>query len=561
MLNSVSTPTPTVGVESSQDHDATGVALLQTAGDRAGSLRELQATLDLIPAFVWRTKADGFTEYLNKRWLDYAGMGREQALGWQWLAAIHPEDLPGLTDTWGRVLASGKPGEAEARMRRFDGVYRWFLFRAEPSFDANGKILAWYGVNTDIEDRKQAEDALRLGERRYRQLFHNVPVALWEFDLREIIGTLKRLRADGVSDLSIYLRQNPDAFVAMMDSVIAQDANDSAIRIFGARDREQLLQGFAALWRRTPDTFRRAIESRYRGESKYQEETKFTTLDGREIAVHFVSARLGLDGDRERGLVALVDISDRARAQERLQQVQADFAHAARVSMLGELTASIAHEVNQPLGAIRTNGETALRWLDRDEPNLGKTRASIKRMLDDAGRASEVVARIRGLAAGRAPQQTAVALHEVIGQSLLFLRHELQSKGVSLSLDLAQPLPSVRGDHTQLQQVIVNLAINAVQALVKSDVVRRNISIRTLQISSERVCCIIEDSGPGIDPAHLPHLFDSFFTTKEGGMGLGLPIARSIIEAHDGHLRADNDSVLGGARFIIELPPSRASES
>jgi len=118
--------------------------------------RELQA-LDSIPLQTWRSRADGFTEYLNKRWLDYTGMTLDQALGWQWLAAIHPDDLPTLSDTWGKLLASGKPGEAEARMRRFDGVYRWFLFRAEPFQDGSGAVAAWYGTNTDIEDRKQAE--------------------------------------------------------------------------------------------------------------------------------------------------------------------------------------------------------------------------------------------------------------------------------------------------------------------------------------------------------------------------------------------------------------------
>jgi C4-dicarboxylate-specific signal transduction histidine kinase len=154
-----------------------------------------------------------------------------------------------------------------------------------------------------------------------------------------------------------------------------------------------------------------------------------------------------------------------------------------------------------------------------------------------------------------------VALHEVIGQSLVFLRHEFQSKDVSVSLDLAQSLPQILGDHTQLQQVVVNLSINAVQAMAKSGAARRNLCIRTHQIEADTICCIIEDSGPGVDPEHLPHLFDSFFTTKESGMGLGLPVVRSIVDAHGGSIRADNGSALGGARFVFELPTSRASTS
>jgi signal transduction histidine kinase len=142
---------------------------------------------------------------------------------------------------------------------------------------------------------------------------------------------------------------------------------------------------------------------------------------------------------------------------------------------------------------------------------------------------------------------------------MVFLRHELRSKGVSVSLDLAPALPQVIGDRTQLQQVVVNLAINAVQAMAQAETARRSIFIRATLSDPKTVCCLIEDSGPGIDPTHLPHLFDSFFTTKDTGMGMGLPISRSIIEAHDGHIRADNKSALGGARFSFDLPVNGAS--
>jgi C4-dicarboxylate-specific signal transduction histidine kinase len=227
--------------------------------------------------------------------------------------------------------------------------------------------------------------------------------------------------------------------------------------------------------------------------------------------------------------------------------------------VLGELAASIAHEITQPLAAMRTNGETGLRWLDRAEPNIPKARELMQRILNDADRAADIIARIRAMAAGRTPQQTPLALHDVIAESMLFLRHELQSKGVSVSLDLAPALPQVTGDRTQLHQVVVNLAINAAQAMVQSGTARRSIFIRTMLSDPETVCCVIEDSGPGIDPTHLPRLFDSFFTTKDTGMGMGLTISRSIIEAHDGHIHADNKSALGGARFSFALPANGAS--
>jgi len=175
------------------------------------------------------------------------------------------------------------------------------------------------------------------------------------------------------------------------------------------------------------------------------------------------------------------------------------------------------------------NGETGLRWLDRAEPNVAKARYLMQRVLDDAARASEIIDRIRAVATRRAPERTLLSLEDVVRESMVFLRHEFQSKSISVSFDLAPVLPPVIGDRTQLQQVVVNLAVNSVQAMAQSGAVRRSIFIRTMLSDPEMVCCIIEDSGPGIDPAHLPRLFDSFFTTKDAGMGLGLAISRSIV--------------------------------
>jgi C4-dicarboxylate-specific signal transduction histidine kinase len=253
--------------------------------------------------------------------------------------------------------------------------------------------------------------------------------------------------------------------------------------------------------------------------------------------------------------------SEHPQAREMPSPVPADFAQAAQVSVLGDLTASLVHEVNQPLASLMINIETALRWLDRAEPNGSKAREAMKRALDDARRTCDVVAHIWGMAAGRAPQLTALALNEVIAESMTFLRHEFQSKGVSISLDLAEGLPQVTGDRTQLQQIVLNLAINAVQAMTQAGTARRRIFIRTMRSGPETVCCVLEDSGPGIDPKHLPQLFDSFFTTKDTGMGLGLRISRSIIKAHDGDIRADNNSDLGGARFSFTLPANVSSSS
>src|SRR5262249_46515652 len=211
--------------------------------------------------------------------------------------------------------------------------------------------------------------------------------------------------------------------------------------------------------------------------------------DGRAIQVLFSAARLA--GGTGLSLVGLIDITERVRAQQRLEQVQAEFAHAARLAVLGELAASIAHEVNQPLTALRINSETMLRWLDRAEPNPAQMREKMRRMHADAARAGDIITRIRAMAAGRAPQHAPLKLHEVITESLLFVRHELQSKGVSVSLDLAPALPPVIGDRTQLHQVVVNLAINAAQAMASSGTAQRKLFIKTLPSDGKSVSCVV----------------------------------------------------------------------
>lgn len=650
------------------------------------SERNLSLIINTIPTLAWSARPDGSAEFFNQHYLDYVGLSSEQAQHWGWTVAVHPDDLSVLAASWRATMASGKAGESEARLRRFDGEYRSFLFRANPLRDESGGIVKWFGTNTDIEDRKRAEDALRASERnlhqmretipemlwsatpegsidycntrlldytglraeevrgdgwtkllhprdveqatrtwiscatsgapyrvevrtihaadrtyrwcmtsalplldqqgrilkwygtvvdmhdwkqgkvalrqseqRYRHLFHNMPVALWRVDTSGLTELLEGVRTEGVADLSGYMVQHPDFMLRAMNATKILEANESAVQMFGTRQASEMTQSGTRYWQESPGTYRRILETRFRGEETFQEETKVVTLDGRVIDVLVTVARLGLSGNPGITIIGFIDISEHIRAREMLQQVQAEFAHGARVSMLGELTASIAHEVNQPLAAIQTNGGTGLRWLERSEPNVAKARELMQRILDDARRASNIVARIRTMAAGRAPQQTALALRDVITESMLFLRHEFQSKEVSATLDLAPALPQVVGDRTQLQQVIVNLAMNAVQAMAQSGGTPRGILIRTMLSAPETVCCTIEDSGPGIDPTHLPHVFDSFFTTKDTGVGMGLAISRSIIEAHCGHIRADNDSALGGARFSFALPANGAS--
>jgi signal transduction histidine kinase len=269
-------------------------------------------------------------------------------------------------------------------------------------------------------------------------------------------------------------------------------------------------------------------------------------------------------GARERAEAELRELTDSLEAQvqirtQELDQRKRQLAEATRLSSLGVLTASIAHEVNQPLTAIVTNAESSLRWLAREQPDIERARTLTKRTVSDARRAFEIIEHTRDLVSQRAPDPELVSIDDVINSSLSFVDHELQIKGIVVSLELAPQLPQIAGDRIQLEQVVINLTVNAIQAMAQLAPAERCISIRTMLSDPGTVCCSIEDSGPGIDPEHLPRLFDQFFTTKDTGLGMGLAICRSIIEAHGGSFRADNDSVLRGARFSFDLPTCRAA--
>jgi C4-dicarboxylate-specific signal transduction histidine kinase len=270
-----------------------------------------------------------------------------------------------------------------------------------------------------------------------------------------------------------------------------------------------------------------------------------------------VSSRWSLQRD-QRGeptgvLETNTDIEERKQAQITLAKAQAELAHVSRVSTLGELAASIAHEVNQPLAAIVTSGEACLRWLGLDAPPLDRVKRGIERTIGDGKRASEVLQRLRTLSRKGQVRNEPVSLNEVIEESLPLIHMELFRHDVSLELDMAKTLPEVTGDRIQLQQVVINLALNAIQAMASVTDRRRKLAVRTRLDGEDQVLVAIQDSGPGFDPAIEADLFNAFFTTKPNGMGMGLSIVHSIIQAHDGRVWASRNDQ-GGATFQFTLP-------
>jgi C4-dicarboxylate-specific signal transduction histidine kinase len=254
--------------------------------------------------------------------------------------------------------------------------------------------------------------------------------------------------------------------------------------------------------------------------------------------VNILARRVKYPSGDEEIIGALMDITAARQAQEALQSVRAELAHVSRVVALGEMGASIAHEVNQPLGAIVINGDAGMRWLTRNPPDIGEALAAVQRIIHDATRASDVIGRIRDLARKTRPDVTQFDINDVIDEAIGLIKGEILRHGVTMQLELAPGLPLVRGDRIQLQQVIINLAINAAQAMAMiADRVRIMI-IRSMPHEDNDILVAVEDVGTGVDPEDLDRLFSPFYTTKSDGMGIGLSVCRSIIEAHGGRVWA-----------------------
>jgi C4-dicarboxylate-specific signal transduction histidine kinase len=244
---------------------------------------------------------------------------------------------------------------------------------------------------------------------------------------------------------------------------------------------------------------------------------------------------------------------DLAESERRYRETQMELAHANRVATMGQLTASIAHEVNQPIAATKVNAQAALRWLNRDAPDLEEARQLLTRIVNDGDRAGNVVSRIRDLVKKAPPRMEPLHMNEAISEVIELTRGEATKNGVSVQTQFAESLPAVTGDRTQLQQVILNLILNAVQAMAESGLPLRELQIRTEARQSDGVLVSVRDSGPGIQPQNLDRLFDPFYTTKSAGMGMGLAICRSIVEGHGGRIWATAD-IPRGASFHFTLP-------
>src|SRR5882724_5551832 len=777
---------------------------------------QLSRFVDVLPGLVWTALPDGHIDFLNQRWCEYTGLSVDEAYGRGWQTAIHPEDLPELLERWRSILASGEPREMEARLRRFDGEYRWFLFRTCPLADASGRVVKWCGINTDIEDRRVAEETQRARERRFELIVDGIPAPVtvrtpagdlvfanrqvlqyfgvtfeglkgrpWSDtvhpdDRPDVLAALRgsvetgqpcdiecrRRRADGVyrwfhmhcfplrdTDGRIVLwyllhidvddRKRAEALLAgenrllemvagghsmseilealcqfvestadgcycsvvlvdpsgtrlehgaapslparFITSIIGRPVNvDSGPCAMAAYLNEQVIaadlkserrwaayawcpmalaHGLQACWStpissavgkvlgafalyydkpRTPTPQHQALIDLFthiasiaveraqsdaalkRSEAFFAEAqhlsrtgsfswrvvTDETTWSEELYRIHELNPAVPLTSaliysrvhpedipfmhemaNRARGgdvvdfgfeyrlqmpdrsvkylhvvahgirdpdgrleyIGAVQDVTERRLSEEALGKVRSELARVARVTSLGALTASIAHEVNQPLSGIITNAGTCLRMLAADPPNVDGARETARRTIRDGNRASDVITRLRALFGKKDTTIEPVDLNEATREVIALSLSELQRGRVILRPELADDLPPVTGDRVQLQQVILNLLLNASDAMSGVDDRPRQLVIRTERDEGDRVLLTVQDAGVGFETQDVERLFEAFYTTKSSGMGIGLSVSRSIIESHHGRLWATpNDGP--GATFSFSIP-------
>jgi len=487
------------------------------------TLREasFQLLVDSIPAPVAVMTPDGHVDAANNPVLEYYGKTVDQLKDWAATDAVHPDDLADTVAEWRRAVENGFPYEIESRHRRADGIYRWVNVRGFPLRNEDGRIIRWCVLQTDIDDRKRAEEALATSEHHLNLIINTIPALAWS------------ARADGPAE---FFNQHYLDYLGLAPEQVQGERWTSAVH-------PDDLNGLTATWQSI-------MTSGLPGET----EARLRRFDGEYRWFLFRANPLRDEtGHVIKWFGVNTDIEERKRAEEELRDTQAELAHMTRVMTMGVLTASIAHEVNQPLAGIVTNANTCLRMLAADLPNLDGARETARRTIRDANRASEVVRRLRELFSRKERTNEPVDLNDATREVLALSSSQLQRSRMVLRSELDDSIPVVMGDRVQLQQVIMNLLLNAADAMSGIEDRQRLLEVKTARDADNHVLLTVRDAGVGFDPKDAETLFQEFRTTKNGGMGIGLSVSRSIIQSHRGSLWATlNDGP--GATFSFSVP-------
>jgi PAS domain S-box-containing protein len=608
---------------------------------------EVRSFFDNTPGLLARLSPDGIPEIFNPPFLHYLGRTPQEIGQWRMNDIVHPDDLAHTIEVFGNALSTGQPFEFEYRLRRFDGVYRWFQARVVPVRNVEGQILHWNALVTDIDDRKKAEEALQSSERNLSLMINVIPtvIAVLGTDGSMLYANQTALDYTGLTLEDVQKKDSRSRIFHPEDVETLREERGAALTLGVPFENEQRVLGkdgryrwFLVRYNPLLDEQGRIdrwyvaaadIEDRKRAEARVEQaylrlteaqqlsktgsfitdllmdehdwseeafrifefdpaakvtverirntihpedlptfeaviargmtgadvEFGFRIVTSRGTVKHLrgMARVMAQSGGRPLFIGAMQDDTQRKLAEEALDKARSELAHVARIATLNALTASIAHEVNQPLSGIITNASTCRRMLDGDPPNIEGARETARRIIRDGNRASDVISRLRVLFSKKDFTLEPLDLNEATREVIALSLSDLQRNRVVLLADLAEDLPPVIGDRVQLQQVILNLVRNASDAMLGVDGRPKELLIKTAGDESDRVRLSVIDAGVGFSPETADKLFEAFHTTKSDGMGIGLSVSRSIIERHHGRLWAEANAG-PGATFSFSIP-------
>jgi hypothetical protein len=497
--------------------------------EQPGFLTQLQAILNVLPTYTWYAAPSGALIFVNRRTADYLGLPKDHPLRFgvdigaqwdDWVPLLHPDDQEEARQYWSSRLRTGEAGEHSYRVRGAQGDYRWFLTRFEPLRASDGTLLLRIGATLDIDELTRAQGVLRISERSLRLAIDG------------IAGLVAVLTPNG--ELEAANRQLFEYFGRSLEELKNWGTNDTVHPEDLSRILELVKRGIAS---EIPFNFELRVR-RFDGEYRWFENRHVPILDD--------SGRIA------RWYLLLTDIEDRTRALARFDQMQSDFVHMNRVSVMGELVASLSHEITQPIASARIYARAAQNFLGAQPPDLGEVREALAGIVGNVGRAGDIIDRIRDQIRKAPPRKERFDLNAAIDEVIVLGRNAIVKNRAWVQTRLSEGLFPVHGDRVQLQQVVLNLMLNALEAMGSVEAGPRELLISTRQ-NHTGVLVAVHDSGPGIDPEHLDRVFNSFYTTKPSGTGMGLSICRSIIEAHGGRLWAEANEPRGTI-FQFTLP-------
>jgi PAS domain S-box-containing protein len=648
--------------------------------------------IGILPIMAFSVRPDGWTDFVSDSWQEYSGFSLEATTGGGWHATVHPDDFDRHLEKWRASLASGEPFVNEVRHRSAHGEYRWFLVRAMPLRDAQGRIVKWYGALTDIDDHKRGE-ALRAGEKRLLEMiatgvklkeilnalcliieeqrggtlasvlllnpdgvhldiaagpalpeewqlqmqklpigpcagscgtaaYRGSPVIvcdiatdpLWEVPEHRACALKHGLRASWsrpvlsnqgkvLGTFCMYYREprspSPqdlellDVATHLVRIAIERDRGEEALRRSEAYLTEAQRLTQTGSWALNPGTGKRLywseemfqifgldprrgipgadeairvvhpedrdrilarIDKASREKSEFMEDYRLLLADGTLKHVHVIGHPvLNGTGDVVEYVGTAVDVTERKLAEEeheRLRQLEADLAHINRVSMMGELAASLAHDIKQPLTGAVMSANACERWLRRDPPAVSEASEAASRMTNNVMRAAEIIDRVRSLYTRGTPRREPVDLNDLVEEMIGLLYPTANRRAISIRTDLDARLPMITADRVQLQQVLMNLMLNSIEAMKETG---GRLTVRSKTTADGQILIAVSDSGIGLPEQEPERVFEAFFTTKSQGTGMGLSISRRIIDAHGGRLWASNNPGRG-TTFQFSLP-------